>query len=1621
MPPVDLAKNDKVVKPRNNDSPIKSRIPTPGPVAEEPINGNAKLVGRQSDLQSTMDVNEVLDRLLNLPLPLSIGEAFAFSKEIRNGIQERIRMKNVKAVLIGRSSNHPILANWTWQRSEGVLIKVEMETTAGRKVLAIVDTGSQLDVVRADIAALIIHRPVDMTCITNMNDASGGRGQLRGRIDGVEFNCGGVTTKTDLWVLQQAPFELLLGRPWQRSNLVSIDEREEGTYLVFKDPETRRPRYELLAIPHDAHTDAYPYLRTPDALAYISEELRDTPPLMNVDAPIWKEPDMFAGIFEEFRDAPPLARVNAPIRQEPDVFASIFEELRDAPPLTSVDSPKRRESDVNDMPPHPLTRQEPIYANFAPPRPILRQDPNNAKIAPPHENPKPWVPTPHENAVLRHSATPHEKLDSNKLRMTGSPNFRRARTTGDTINELCCEVIQLWRLLLAIFSLIAGGILICGEIMVGKLIERGTYKGRPPESEILHPQPPLLPSSQPPLLPSPQLPTHLPSPTASFSALVSASSHAMTGLQPHISNKTPPTELRPSESPALSRERYGTYGRPDAREFDPREPRIIERIVNRAWAAHLKDEPVQVRPGLLSTPQFVYLGREDDDEQEIHHGVMLNAQLLIHNPESGTPGSQNGHAYVKFEAAPADDNEKWSREVPYAEDEAIRELIRQYEDRVTHAPEEEWYPAELDDANAERTPAEESSAPNPEPVASLDNDETNSSGMSPSTTRPRYHYVSLPANAAPPFDISHMEPIGTSHGDVIMRFQLRDDAPTACDDAQTDELGSPMRFDTPALPYRLEHHCPPLDDRTRQGTAPSKDFPLNEAPRLPGNQGTRKNATKTQSLTRLPTSALYQKIAAQPSVRPPPVPDTIAARLCEQKRKTATEAPQPPVTELGDSSVDSAADRVEIPVFRRRGAPISRSQYSSSSSSSSSRDTSPYERQLAALDDAITERSACSDDSEIDPRLLISVAAAEAQRQLAREQPRPIPFVGMLATQPPPPPPHIDADLTRPKSPGFPHRFVVDSGSVRHFTYRSRSASSQPGADLFTWTPIPAANTTFFRPPSYCTKPGADLINGRPRTLFDPPPPRTVQSPAPALPPHHRRAMLHRLEIDLALQRDSPASEVLKAPEYITAPTSPTSDTSMPSLRPLSRSLEPGEIREDAYTPHTHSHGTVTSAAAASARAEPSHSPSPTTRSDTVVNVPLKDILAALRALRHEFPFDEELCRRAVWRRVEPWHYLREQQAKIQRHNENLMAIRPIEDALYIFLNKVAKILDHPMMSLGDFLEIQRISRLPPDTPAEEVIRARGRLVCSFVDLPARPNYDDAIDLAAGDLASVSFVDPSGEQQLQFNASLPPSPRGQRARERQFNDDALRKGAIYMAALKAEYYRNASIISSLSDARLGLLEGLRQLDRLVSRRQWAMDLHVLHRLEPNPMPILYDEEYAKLRILGDTFEACGDVTIHDLIDRVFRLRFRQSSLLSHFLFSGLLDPTYAKRDFAWWECGSHSDDSDDSDDYILRHADHGASPHPFLSEAHANLEVFVQSHERRTYSPSHLSTTSSHEDGRPASAPPTLDRGDLSARSRDDRMPATYNHDYSNISFLGGRVNSSTDLDFANHNFYLQL
>ncbi|KAF9491517.1 hypothetical protein BDN71DRAFT_1362119, partial [Pleurotus eryngii] len=96
---------------------------------------------------------------------------------------------------------------------------------------AVVDSGSQLNIIHAEVYKKCIRLPVDTSKVLTMNDANGGSGELRGYVADVHLTCGSVDTVASLYLGHKAPFNLLLGRPWQRANRVSIEERDEGTYL----------------------------------------------------------------------------------------------------------------------------------------------------------------------------------------------------------------------------------------------------------------------------------------------------------------------------------------------------------------------------------------------------------------------------------------------------------------------------------------------------------------------------------------------------------------------------------------------------------------------------------------------------------------------------------------------------------------------------------------------------------------------------------------------------------------------------------------------------------------------------------------------------------------------------------------------------------------------------------------------------------------------------------------------------------------------------------------------------------------------------------------------------------------------------------------------------------------------------------------------------------------------------------------------------------------------------------------------------------------------------------------------------------------------------------------------
>ena len=190
----------------------------------------------------------VLSRILNQPVKLAVGGVFGISKDLTKHLYHILKPKamnvppSVQANIIDMKLTHevegnkvkPIVATFFATHSRGNLIRLEYD---GNPVSAIIDTGSQLNIAHRKVWKSSLPRPVDMHYSVNMNDANGGASTLRGLVPNVPLTCGSVVTHANVYIGDQVPFDLLLGRPWQRGNFVSIDKWENGTYLLFKDAE----------------------------------------------------------------------------------------------------------------------------------------------------------------------------------------------------------------------------------------------------------------------------------------------------------------------------------------------------------------------------------------------------------------------------------------------------------------------------------------------------------------------------------------------------------------------------------------------------------------------------------------------------------------------------------------------------------------------------------------------------------------------------------------------------------------------------------------------------------------------------------------------------------------------------------------------------------------------------------------------------------------------------------------------------------------------------------------------------------------------------------------------------------------------------------------------------------------------------------------------------------------------------------------------------------------------------------------------------------------------------------------------------------------------------------------
>jgi hypothetical protein len=210
----------------------------------------------ESPMQKRVNPNAVMEKILNQTITISVQELLGMNNSLAKSLQEMLKFTRVPtdAAITGIGVTMHALDE------DSKLICIACKFGNGAVAETIIDTGSQINVMDYSVAStcgVSINRSRGLF----MRDAGNHRTQMMGAVENLPINIGDIQTiARDCWVSDNLPFKFLLGRKWQRENRIGIDERDDGTWLIFRDPRTGA-KYELNAQPATNIQEILPYLQ----------------------------------------------------------------------------------------------------------------------------------------------------------------------------------------------------------------------------------------------------------------------------------------------------------------------------------------------------------------------------------------------------------------------------------------------------------------------------------------------------------------------------------------------------------------------------------------------------------------------------------------------------------------------------------------------------------------------------------------------------------------------------------------------------------------------------------------------------------------------------------------------------------------------------------------------------------------------------------------------------------------------------------------------------------------------------------------------------------------------------------------------------------------------------------------------------------------------------------------------------------------------------------------------------------------------------------------------------------------------------------------------------------------
>ncbi|PBK85962.1 hypothetical protein ARMGADRAFT_1035943 [Armillaria gallica] len=220
---------------------------------------------RQPLIQQWYNAEGLMKTVLNAPVTIPIGEFMAYSAELIKQLIKELQNCTVKFSEKGKTNTVNAISNVaqvnlvTMEPIQTkplvclalIIIEVTIRNES-KKVLAkaIVDLESEINIVCQELAhELNKSYPITPLKEISCSDTNGNLGLLSGQFSNIRLEQGPIVTNTAFFMgNQNITFQLLLGWPWLRGNLVLISERLEGTYLVYHDPRNAKNYKELFVL-----------------------------------------------------------------------------------------------------------------------------------------------------------------------------------------------------------------------------------------------------------------------------------------------------------------------------------------------------------------------------------------------------------------------------------------------------------------------------------------------------------------------------------------------------------------------------------------------------------------------------------------------------------------------------------------------------------------------------------------------------------------------------------------------------------------------------------------------------------------------------------------------------------------------------------------------------------------------------------------------------------------------------------------------------------------------------------------------------------------------------------------------------------------------------------------------------------------------------------------------------------------------------------------------------------------------------------------------------------------------------------------------------------------------------